>query len=228
MVEKIHAIWLGERMPPLAHACLDDWAKQGYSYKLWTDQDYLVQDWIQSCAFAKACYKRKLFAFVSDYLRLKILQHEGGLYLDTDVTIRQNPFDLFNGMSFSAGYETKKFIGTASIYAEKGSLILQKAIDFYEKDIWASSLYIGPQILTYLLIDKGYSELEACKLYPVDYFYNYQQEPITFKVSENSHLIHWFQHSWKQSSGVVFLKTKHLGFWSKIYVWQKYFFRGRL
>lgn len=228
MVEKIHAIWLGERMPPLAHACVDDWAKQGYSFKIWTDRDESIREWIHSCAFAEACYKRELFAFVSDYLRLKVLQQEGGLYLDTDVTIRKNPFDLFEGVSFSAGYETEDFIGTASIYAKKESLILQKAIDFYEKDIWISPLYIGPQILTHLLIEKGCSEIEACKLYPIDYFYNYQQEPMMFNVSENSHLIHWFQHSWRRSSGLVFLKTKHLGFWRSVYVWQKYLVRGRL
>lgn len=228
MVEKIHAVWLGDRMPPLAHACIDDWSKQGYKFRLWTDRDNIVQEWIRSCSFAAACYKRKLFAFVSDYLRLKILEHEGGLYLDTDVTIRKNPFPLFKDVSFSAGYETDQFIGTASIYARKDSLVLQKAIAFYEKDIWRSPLYIGPQILTHLLIDEGYSDLESCTLYPVDYFYNYQQEPMTFEASEDSYLIHWFQHSWKQSNGLLFLKTKHLGFWKSIYVWQKYFFRGRL
>jgi mannosyltransferase OCH1-like enzyme len=228
MIEKIQAVWLGERMPPLAHACIDDWAKQGYSFKLWTDQDDVVREWIHSCAFAEACYKRKLYAFVSDYLRLKVLQSEGGLYLDTDVTIRKNPFPLFSGTSFSVGYETKKFLGTASIYAEKDSSILQKIIEFYEKDIWASPLYIGPQILTHLLIDKDYRNLETCKLYPIDYFYCYQQEPIEFNVPENSHLIHWFQNSWGKSPGLVFLKSKHLGLLKSLYVWQKYFFRGRL
>lgn len=228
MVKKIHAIWLGERMPPLAHACIDDWAKQGYNFKVWTDRDEIIREWIHSCAFAKACYERKLFAFVSDYLRLKVLQLEGGLYLDTDVTIRKDPFDLFNGVSFSAGYETEKYIGTASLYAEKSSLILQRVIEFYERDVWTSPLYIGPQILTHLLVDEGCSGLEACELYPIDYFYCYQQEPLVFDVSENSHLIHWFQHSWKQSSGLIFLKTKHLGFWKSIYVWQKYLVRGGL
>ena len=83
----IHAIWLGNRLPPLAHVCIDDWRKQGYDYKLWLDTDPQIKRWIQECTFARECYQRGLLAFVTDYLRLKILTQEGGLYLDTDVTI---------------------------------------------------------------------------------------------------------------------------------------------
>ena len=43
----IHAIWLGSRLPPLAHVCIDDWRKQGYDYKLWLDTDPQVKRWIQ-------------------------------------------------------------------------------------------------------------------------------------------------------------------------------------
>ncbi len=228
MNKEIHAIWLGDRMPPLAHACIDDWSKQGYDYTLWTESDENVIEWIDSCSFAKACYKRKLYAFVSDYLRLKILQSKGGLYLDTDVTIRRDPFPLFENTRFSVGYENGEFLGTASIYAEKDSAILSTLIDFYEKDIWHTPLYIGPQILTHLVIDKDLRKVEDCTLYPVEYFYNYQQEPMSFVTSKDSYLVHWFQHSWGHSPGIVFLKSKHLGFLGRFYTWQKYFFRGRL
>ena len=101
MNETIHAIWLGSRMPPLAHACIDDWSKQGYHYRLWTESDQAINEWVDSCAFAKVCYQKKLYAFVSDYLRLKVLQRDGGLYLDTDVTIRKDPFPLFSGLQLS-------------------------------------------------------------------------------------------------------------------------------
>lgn len=227
MNKTIHAVWLGRRMPPLAHACIDDWSKQGYEFRLWTESDKAINEWIDSCVFAKMCYQKKLYAFVSDYLRLKILQSEGGLYLDTDVTIRKNPFPLFFGVQFSVGYENEDFLGTASIYAEKNSRILAALIDFYESSIWESPLYIGPQIVTSLLIDKGLQEIECCKLYPVEYFYGYQQEPMKFVAPDNSYLIHWFQHSWGRAPGLVFLKSKHLGFWGRLYTWQKYFFRGR-
>ncbi len=103
MTESIHAIWLGKRMPPLSHACLDDWKKMGFSYQLWTEDNPQIRSWIDNCEFAKECYDRKLFDFVSGYLRLEELQKEGRPYLDTGVTIRRDPFPLFSGRSFVAG-----------------------------------------------------------------------------------------------------------------------------
>ncbi|WP_303287250.1 glycosyltransferase family 32 protein [Marinobacter sp. SS8-8] len=226
MPNLIHAIWLGDKMPPLSHACLDDWKKMGFDYCLWNDSNDRVQNWIDSCSFAKECYERGLYAFVSDYLRLKILQEEGGLYLDTDVTIRKDPFPLFSGTKFVIGYETVGYLGTAAIYAEPDSRILAELIRFYEDEIWRSPLYIGPQIATHLIKDRKLLDVESCKLLPAEYFFPYQQEPIHFECPDESYLVHWFQHSWKDSPGMVFVKAKHLGVWGKLYVWQKYFFRG--
>ncbi len=226
MADLIHAIWLGNKMPPLSHACLDDWQKMGFAYKLWTDSNEQLQTWISDCHFAKESYKRGLYAFVSDYLRLKVLEQEGGLYLDTDVTIRQNPFPLFAGLKFAMGYETDDYLGTAAIYSEPDSTILAELIAFYEGEIWSSPLYIGPQIATHLIKDRNLHETESCEFFPINYFYPYQQEPMKFVCPDESYLVHWFQHSWKQSPGMTFLKAKHLGIWGKFYTWQKYFLRG--
>lgn len=225
MIKKIHAIWLGNRMPPLAHACLNDWQKMGFEFQLWTDSDARVVSWIKACPFTQKCFELGLYAFVSDYLRLKVLEAEGGLYLDTDVTIRRDPFPLFEGWKFVIGHETNEFLGTAAIYAEPDSRILSKLVDFYENGIWESPLYIGPQIATKLIKDQGLSEIEPCKLLPVKVFYPYQQEAIWFECPPESYLVHWFQHSWKHSPAMNFLKGKHLGFLGKFYIWQKYFFR---
>ncbi|MCM0150650.1 glycosyltransferase family 32 protein [Photobacterium galatheae] len=225
MIKKIHAIWLGKKMPPLAFVCIDDWHKQGYDFKLWTDEDPLIQQWIAACPFAKTCLDKGLFAFVTDYLRLKILQHEGGLYLDVDVTIQQDPFPLFENCKFAVGYESETMLGTASIYADPDSVILNRLVHFYEKDIYQSPLYMGPEIMTDFLIGQKLHQSESCQLYPVEYFYNYQGEPMHFDKPDNAYLTHWFQHSWKKSKGLVFLKSKHMGLLGKFYVWQKYCFK---
>lgn len=225
MNKTIHAIWLGKKMTPLSFACVDDWQKQGYSVRLWTEQDTEIIQWIEACEFAKACFQRGLYAFVTDYLRLKILQQHGGLYLDTDVTIQRDPFPLFEKFTFSVGYEDKQYLGTAIIYAEKDSLILNALIGFYESEILRSPLYMGPGIMTEIVINQGWKEKENVCLYPSDYFYCYQGEAFSFNKPESSHLIHWFQHSWKDPKKEVFLKSKHLGLLGKLYVWQKAFFR---
>ena len=225
MNKMIHAIWLGEKLTPLAHVCIDDWKKQGYTFKLWTEKDPEIIEWIELCEFTRECYQRKLYAFVSDYLRLKVLQHSGGLYLDTDVTIQKNPFELFSGYKFVAGYESEGVLGTAVIYAEKDSTILESVISFYEKKIIQSNLYMGPGVLNYLSVKCDFSKMEKCAMYDVNYFYNYKNEAIEFIKPNEAYLTHWFQYSWKKNKGLNYLKSKHLGLWGRIYVWQKGFFR---
>lgn len=223
----IHAIWLGDRLPPLAHVCIDDWKKQGYTYQLWLDSDPQIKHWIRECTFARECYQRGLLAFVTDYLRLKILAQEGGLYLDTDVTINRDPFPLFESVSFGVGYESEKLLGTAVIYARKDSVLLSELVRFYEEEIMSSPLYMGPDIMTEFLSRKLNSTDEATLVAPVHYFYNYQGEAIHFEASDDRYMTHWFQHSWKRSSGLIFLRAKSKGLSGYLYEWQKEFFRLR-
>ncbi|MGO3296417.1 glycosyltransferase family 32 protein [Marinobacter sp.] len=224
----IHAIWLGKTMSSLAHACVDDWRKQGYEYRLWTEADPDILQWIEGCRFARECFRRGLYAFVTDYLRLKILQQFGGLYLDLDVTIRKNPFPLFSNLKFAVGYETDSRIGTSVIFAHAGSKILSEMISFYEYGIWNSPLYIGPHIFTELLVNNNVSNIEGSKIFPRSYFNAYQGEDIFFDCPDDAYLVHWYQHSWRNSRSMTFLKSKHLGFWKRLYVWQKYFFQIKL
>jgi len=224
---KIHAIWLGNKLTPLALVCIEDWKKQGYEYKVWKEEDSLITEWIDGCEFAKECYKRGLYAFVTDYLRLKILQHEGGLYLDTDVTVQKNPFPLFEECQFAVGYESESMIGTACIYAQKESKILANLIDFYEHKILSSPLYMGPGIMTHVLIDNEMKDIEKSLIFPVEYFYCYLGNGQEFTTPDNSYLVHWFQHSWKDPRKAIYLKSKHMGLLGKIYTWQKYIFKKR-
>ena len=51
--------------------------------------------------FVEAMFRRRLYAFASDYIRLEALLGNGGLYLDTDVELLKDPRDLleFEGLT---------------------------------------------------------------------------------------------------------------------------------
>ena len=223
--DKIHAIWLGDRLPPLAHVCIDDWSKQGYEYKIWLDCDPKIKDWIAGCEFSRRCYEKGLYAFVTDYLRLKILAEEGGIYMDTDVTINKNPFGIFHDYNFGVGYEEGDRIGTAIIYAKQDSSTLARLIHFYENEIMNSELYMGPDIMTHIL--KSESIVENVGVFDKHYFYDYSGEKINYTPHPDRYVTHWFQHSWKRSNGLVFLKSKHKGMLGFLYEYQKELFRFR-
>lgn len=223
--DKIHAIWLGDSLPPLAHVCIDDWSKQGYKYKLWLDCDPKIKEWIAGCEFSSRCYEKGLYAFVTDYLRLKILAEEGGVYLDTDVTINKNPFDILHGYDFGVGYEEGDRIGTAIIYAKQDSSILARLIHFYEYEVMKSKLYMGPDIMTHVL--KSERAMENVSVFEKHYFYDYSNEKINYSPHPERYVTHWFQHSWKRSNSLIFLKSKHKGMLGFLYEYQKELFRFR-
>ncbi|RIZ50786.1 glycosyltransferase family 32 protein [Vibrio sp. PID23_8] len=222
VIEKIHAVWLGNRLSALALACIDDWNKQGFEYKVWTEEDSLIKKWINECEFAKECYDRKLYAFVSDYLRLKVLQHEGGLYLDTDVTIRKKPFHLFEGQQFVIGFASENHVGISTIYSMPDSDVLNDVICFYENEIMQSPLFMGPKIMSKFVLEGNY---KGIKILPIDYFHGYKGKGKEHIPCSDNYVIHWGEFSWKNPKKVSYLKSKHMGFWGKLYTSQKYLFR---
>ena len=197
MSKMIHAIWLGKKMPPLSHACINDWKKQNYKVRLWTDSSEQVLRWIEECEFTKECYKRGLFAFVSDYLRVRILHEYGGLYLDTDVTIVRDPFELFTNCDFCVGLENDSLVGTAAIYSIKSQEILGKLLHFYQHEIMSSTLFMGPDIMTNTLED--FKNSDAIKILKPEYFFSYQGQALEFEHPENAYVVHWYQHTWENN-----------------------------
>ena len=76
----IHYCWLsGEPFPEDIQRCIDSWKEKmpDYEMKLW-DRDNFDCD---SCTYTRQALERKKYAFVSDYIRLYALYHEGGIYL---------------------------------------------------------------------------------------------------------------------------------------------------
>ena len=78
----IHYCWFGKgKMPNLAEKCIESWKKYFPEYKIvcWNEDNFDVNQ----NRYAKEAYDAGKWAFVSDYVRLKVLHDEGGIYLDT-------------------------------------------------------------------------------------------------------------------------------------------------
>lgn len=107
MIPKIiHYCWFGRgEMPDMAQKCIATWHEHmpNWEYKLWNEDNYDVA----SLPYVKEAYEAKKFAFVSDYVRLWALYHEGGLYLDVDFEVFK-PFDDLLDYKAFAGFEGSK------------------------------------------------------------------------------------------------------------------------
>ena len=96
----IHYIWFGGRKPRIFKQCLRSWKKYC--------QDYEIKEWgadnlpIGSDIFTSDCFAHKKYAYLSDYFRLWVIYHYGGIYLDIDVELCKSldslcSFDFFIG-----------------------------------------------------------------------------------------------------------------------------------
>ena len=115
----IHYVWVGgKEKSELAKKCIESWRKYCPDYQIieWNENNF---DMNQNL-YLKQAYQAKKFAFVSDYIRLKVLEKFGGIYLDTDIEIAKS-LDEFLSHKGVVGFENQVWIATAVIMAEKQS-----------------------------------------------------------------------------------------------------------
>ena len=89
----IHYCWFGgSALPELAVRCFASWHEQmpDWEVKRWDESNFDVQ----SVPYTREAYRLGQYAYVSDYARLWVLYHHGGIYLDTDVELLRPLDDL--------------------------------------------------------------------------------------------------------------------------------------
>lgn len=212
--KKIHYIWFGKKKKTkLTEVCINSWKRVLKDYEIveWNEDNIDIRKLCLENAFLKKCFELKLWAFVSDYIRLYILYNEGGIYLDTDVEVLKT-FDQFLDNRMFLGNEENGYIGTAVIGAEKGNYTIKRLLEFYEQEIWDVDFYNNPIIFKYLY-ENDRDDFEGCKIYPQDFFSPYAREKVHCNSVEtaNSITIHWYSQNWNMScKGYIFLNTKHI------------------
>ena len=82
----IHYCWFGRKpLPDLAQRCVASWRQHmpQCEVRRWDEDNFDVH----AVPYTAEAYRLGKYAFVSDYARLWILYHHGGIYLDTDVEL---------------------------------------------------------------------------------------------------------------------------------------------
>ena len=134
MIPKIiHYCWFGiAEMPQLAKDCIASWHKYmpDWEYKLWNEDNFDVG----STPYTEEAHAAGKFAFVSDYVRLWALEREGGMYLDTDVTVFKS-FEPLLGRHAFAGFEGSKHlpIGTCVMASEPHGVWVSEMLEAYRE-----------------------------------------------------------------------------------------------
>lgn len=126
----IHYCWFGGNpKPPLIRKCMETWKEilPEYEIKEWNEDNFDITE----NKYVKEAYENKKWAFVTDYVRLKVLYEYGGIYLDSDVEVLK-PIDKFLGDECFSGFESKDMVPTAIMGSKKGASFMKELLEYYD------------------------------------------------------------------------------------------------
>lgn len=220
--KKVHYIWLGGRpKDKLTEICLLTWKDKMPEYELieWNESNLDLDKIAAENEYFAECRKRKLYAFMADYLRIKILYEQGGIYIDTDVQAIQslNPLlerDLLLGYEECTIDKVNKQIGTGFMAAEQGNWFIGKVLNFYRDEIMKTDMFIIPVIMTKIYNQLPQNEKDKIEILPKEYFSPFDsgggkvfsQDLLT----EDTYVIHWFSYSWGNFKNRAWVQVKHI------------------
>lgn len=206
--KKIHYCWFGRNeKPKLFEKCYKSWKKYCPDYEIieWNEDNF---DLSACPLYVRQAYEAKKWAFVTDYVRLKVVYDNGGIYLDTDVELKKNLDFLLDNKAFF-GFERGKYIATGLGFgAEKDTEILLEIMQDYDdisfiKDDGSFDTLSCPRRNTIIFLAHGLQQndkkqfidgniliLPTACLCPLDY------ETGKMIHSKDTIAIHWFSASW--------------------------------
>ena len=141
----IHYCWFGKKeMPETMKKCMETWEilkKAGYEIIRWDESNCSFDE----NDFVKKCYKEKKWGFIGDYYRAKVLYDNGGIYLDTDVIVREAFDEVLENEAF-IGFAYNCALCTAIVGAQKKSRFIKGILDMYDSGhFYTEKSYISGQ-----------------------------------------------------------------------------------
>lgn len=136
--KKIHSFWFSnDKKPREYQQCIDSWKRICPDYEIieWNAQNY---DYTKNL-FMKQAFESKKWAFVSDFARLDVIYHYGGIYLDMDVELLKTPDSLLKFSAFfNFGTQNDIDLGSGFGSVKKNSFVgsllgLYKDKEFLDK-----------------------------------------------------------------------------------------------
>ena len=208
MIPKIiHYCWYGQNeIPEDIKYYIDTWKKYCPDYKIicWNENNTNLNE----NKYLKQAYDAKKYAFVTDYMRLKVLSEYGGIYMDTDIELCKSLDEYLHHRAF-IGCQDEDVFSTGLIGAEANHPWIAKLFEHYNdlEFINNDGTYnLTPNTICITEITEDFynwkfkNELQHLNddicVYPVEYFCC--KNWITGKIEKSSETvaIHHYKGSW--------------------------------
>ena len=204
----IHYCWFGgSPLPELAQKCIASWKKYcpEYEIKRWDETNFDVH----CCDYVHEAYEARMWAFVSDYARFKILYENGGVYFDTDVELIKPIDDIITKGAFMGLEESGKAQAANAglgLAANAGLGLVKEILNSYhnshfkkDKSGWYETVVTR---VTNIILKHGdiyldrITEIAGITIYPPEYFCPLSYYTGEMNITKNSRSIHHYMASW--------------------------------
>lgn len=202
----IHYCWFGRgKMPLVAERCIASWHRflPDYKLQLWNEDSFDIT----SVPYVKEAYEARKFAFVTDYVRLYALYHQGGIYMDTDVEVVKN-LDILLSLPAFSGFESDHEIPTGIMASEAHNAWTSEQLRYYtgrhfRRHDGSYDYTTNVEIMSGIMSANGFVLKNSYQIYkecmhmfPKDYFCPKSRTGI-ITLTANTYCIHHFEGSWQ-------------------------------
>jgi mannosyltransferase OCH1-like enzyme len=205
--KRIFYVWgFNEPLKPSVKWCIDSWKYNLPDYEIiQIDENskkyFNFSQELEDNFYFKCVYERKLWAYVADYVRIKTLYNNGGIYFDTDVSVVKN-IDKFLNCECFVGAQNEELVEPAILGSKKNNKFLGEILKFYggkeidDKDTWwNNNLYTIPKVFVYHFkkiynFDNKFIEiirLDDITIYPENYFIPFRWNTTFFPKCLHTH-----------------------------------------
>lgn len=216
----IHYCWFGGGpKPPLFQRCIDSWKRYCPDYRIveWNEDNfnYSVNDYVQEA------YDAGKWAFVTDYARLWIIFHYGGIYLDTDVELKKSLDSFLEEPAFFGFEDTGNIATGLGFGAIPGNAVVEQMLQGYTDlhfkssdgsyDLLPCPVRNTASIKHLLPLDFQKESIVVIKdavIYPAEYFCPLSADGLTLNITKNTYSIHWFSATWLSEDEMVVHKWR--------------------
>ena len=201
--KKIYYCWFGRgKKPDLIKKCIESWKQNCYNYEIIEINEDNFD--VNFCKYSEEAYKAKKWAFVSDIARIKVIYENGGIYLDTDVELRNNLDDLLEYEAWFA-QDDIRYINTGLGFGAKKNNELLKQILYNrmnrEYDMTICNTIDTPIIFKYLNCKQSKNSRCINNTY------------IIGMLEYPNYAKHWEGNSWKDESDKEFQNKRRNKLW---------------
>ena len=200
--KKIHYCWFGGNpKPKLAEKCIASWKKYcpGWEIIEWNESNFDVDQ----NGYTRMCIAGKKYAFLSDYVRLKVVAEHGGVYFDTDVELLRPIDELLENEAFFS-FETPEYVNSGQGFGSVAhGTVIEAMLLEYDFLLEGTEGVRGCPVLNTAALEKlglvkdGSSQTVAgARILPVECMNPYESATGRLNKTKNTYSVHWYSGSW--------------------------------